>query len=266
MVEAFPWKRRPPSSTPKPPRKKNKAKRAEVLLETVVLMAEGTQVVKAIPSGSYVPKMVLSKPQARTMIEDEDTLHNLRRDILKTLGLLEEITKPSVTIDINLVEELDTTLEVDQKLGRFSFTQDAPDKKEHVYAREEFIQDGRVGLTTSDTEAGPSQASPSCMHDLDPFAPFVHKVHESKTVEVLEFDGLAVSWLRYHLVHLGHVRRQIVWFGEPHQLESKHAKLYKQVTSFVGMIVELKASRNAGGVKLGLGEEGLRRSTLLDLV
>ncbi|KAA8538918.1 hypothetical protein F0562_025610 [Nyssa sinensis] len=132
-----------------------------------------------------------------------------------------------------------------------------------------------MGPTTSDAEASPSRVFPSRVHDSDPFASFVDEAKDvsldfladlSETVEVLELDGLALSWLRDHLVRLSHIPRHIACVGEIHQLESDQAKLYEQVTSLECRIGELKASCDAGGVELGLGEEGLRHSALLDLV
>ncbi|KAA8521994.1 hypothetical protein F0562_012692 [Nyssa sinensis] len=59
----------------------------------------------------------MKEPQfSQTMAEDDNTLHNLIPDILKTLGLSDDITEPSISTDMNLVEELDTTLEDTQNL------------------------------------------------------------------------------------------------------------------------------------------------------
>ncbi|KAA8514718.1 hypothetical protein F0562_017897 [Nyssa sinensis] len=86
------------------------------------------------------------------MAEDNDALHNLILNVLRTIGLSDDITKPSGTTDKNLVEELDETLEVDQELGESSFTQDSPNRGEHIDVRKKFVQEGRVGPTISDTE------------------------------------------------------------------------------------------------------------------
>ncbi|KAA8524180.1 hypothetical protein F0562_010389 [Nyssa sinensis] len=56
------------------------------------------------------------------MTEDEIALHNLIPDVLKTLDLSNEITEPNVTTNMNLVEDLDVTLEIDQELGRTLIT------------------------------------------------------------------------------------------------------------------------------------------------
>ncbi|KAA8517969.1 hypothetical protein F0562_015443 [Nyssa sinensis] len=101
--------------------------------------------------------------------------------MLRTLGLSDDITKPSITTDMNLVEELDTTLEVDQELDGSSSTEDAQNRGENVDVQEEFVQEGGVEPTIFGTKASPSQASHSRVHDPDPFAPFVDEAHEVLT-------------------------------------------------------------------------------------
>ncbi|KAA8518031.1 hypothetical protein F0562_015505 [Nyssa sinensis] len=78
-----------------------------------------------------------------------------------------------------------TTIAVFAAFFAIALTVDAPDKGEHVDVRKEFGQKGRVRLTTSNTKAGPSQASPSCVHDPNPFAPFVYEL-ESEHAKLCE--------------------------------------------------------------------------------
>ncbi|KAA8541487.1 hypothetical protein F0562_025450 [Nyssa sinensis] len=66
------------------------------------------------------PLMGLSD-QAKAMTEEDDILLTMVLDLLRTLGLSNDIPKPSVTTYMNLVKELDVTLEMDEELGEPSF-------------------------------------------------------------------------------------------------------------------------------------------------
>ncbi|KAA8518305.1 hypothetical protein F0562_015812 [Nyssa sinensis] len=172
--KASPLKRRPPSSTPKPPKKKAKARCGEVIVPKLDISkikgtqetrgakeTGGTKETRAIPSGFSIQKVITSEPQeeigdnvenlaldtrdeglppsslianpknvpvrefefSQTMDEDDDALRTLVPDVLRTLGLSDNIFEPSVTTDMNLVEELDATLEEDQELGEHFLTQ-----------------------------------------------------------------------------------------------------------------------------------------------
>ncbi|KAA8544336.1 hypothetical protein F0562_022348 [Nyssa sinensis] len=330
------------SSMPKPLKKKAKAKAkcTKVFSEAIVLEAKGAQEARDVPSGPSVPETVPSETQARvgdsaeglahdikkgdllssypianlndtlvrelqsswTMAEDDDGLHNLIPDVLKTMGLSNDTTEPSVTADMNLVEELDATLEpLISKILLYSIPlpflkrggvpesgsgilEPMPSCVEwngvlvvpqyvnllgralgrHLSIFAKFTRRAMIVRTSCFELLGNILLSLSSLEAKDISLDFLADL--SGTVEVLERDALTLSWLRNHLVRLGHVPRHIAYIRELHQLESEHAKLCEQVTSFKRRITELKTSCDMGGVELGLGEEGLRRSTLLDIV
>ncbi|KAA8532319.1 hypothetical protein F0562_032352 [Nyssa sinensis] len=153
---------------PKPPRKKAEAEFIEVL-ELVIPESKGAQEARAVLSGPSVLEAVPSEPQ------------NLR-----PLG---RHYKPRVTTDINLVKELDVTFEVDQELGKSSFAQDVPNRRDHIDVQEEFVQEGGVGHTISSTEAGLSQAFHSHVYDPDPFCPFVDEEHKVPTTSTINVEA-----------------------------------------------------------------------------
>ncbi|KAA8517915.1 hypothetical protein F0562_015397 [Nyssa sinensis] len=60
------------------------------------------------------------------MVEEDATLQTFVPDVLRALGLLDDVPKPSVTTNMNLMDKLNDTFEVDQEIGEFPFTQISP--------------------------------------------------------------------------------------------------------------------------------------------
>ncbi|KAA8544518.1 hypothetical protein F0562_022530 [Nyssa sinensis] len=167
---------------PKPPRKKTEDKHVEVVLPKLdVLEVEGAQEIRVVPSGLAVQEAAPSEPYDRVssnakvlaqdtrkdgmcpspianssdapvresqssqiIVEDDNAMHNLILDVLRTLGLSNDILEPSVTTDMNFVEELNDTLE------------DAQNRGEHVDVQDRLIQERGWEPITFGVETSPS--------------------------------------------------------------------------------------------------------------
>ncbi|KAA8546223.1 hypothetical protein F0562_003038 [Nyssa sinensis] len=160
------------------------------------------------------------------MAKDDDVLRTLVPNVLRTLGLSDDIPKPSVTTDMNLVKELDVTLEVGQELGEPSFAQvltlvhswcllfnflsnsslslvimhfvlsaqdaQGADIREGVIQKAEISMPDTFGVVTCLSLASiDPQPSSMCIRDPDPLTPFMEVVYEvptSSTINVKAFD------------------------------------------------------------------------------